>query len=36
MFKDAQSMRDIVDKYKDLVDQYKTFGYDLLNIKEDL
>ncbi len=29
-------MRDIVDKYKDLVEQYKTFGYDLLNIKDDL
>jgi hypothetical protein len=29
-------MREILDKYKDLVDQYKTFGYDLLNIKENL
>ena len=34
--KSTQSWSDISDKYKDLAEQYKGFGSDLIKVKEDL
>lgn len=34
--KTAQNWADVTKSYKELVEQYKDFGYDLVNIKEEL
>lgn len=34
--KNPQNWADVTKSYKELMEQYKEFGYDLLNIKKDL